>query len=124
MKRTLTLVAALAALPAGVALAGDDCRVPMADWQPRTAVMQLADRNGWIVHEIEYDDGCYEVEARTRDGHEIKATLDPRTLAVIEIEDEDDDRIRSARGSIPAGTVASPQNGLFESATPPQVKSN
>lgn len=124
MKKTLTTLAIIAVLPAGVALADDDCRVPMADWQPRAAVMDLAKEKGWSVHEIEIDDGCYEVEARTSDGREIEAKLDPRTLAVIKIEDEDDDEGRTMRVPASAGSVAPPANGLFESATPPQVKSN
>ncbi len=121
-----TAFAGLAALSAGVALADDDCRVPMADWQPREAVIALADENGWMLHEIEIDDGCYEIEARNREGRDIEVTLDPRTLAVIEIEyDDDDDKSRgNRRGPTPAGTIAPPANGLFENATPPQVKSN
>ena len=38
MKKTLTILGFLAVFPAGVALADDDCFVPMADWQPRDAV--------------------------------------------------------------------------------------
>lgn len=133
MKPKLTHIAAvaaftgLAALVAGTALADDDeCRVSMADWQPRAAVIKLAEDNGWTLHEIEIDDGCYEVEARNREGRDIEATLDPRTLAVIEIEyDDDDDEARgNRRGPTPAGNVAPPANGLFENGTPPQVKSN
>ncbi|KJS40195.1 MAG: hypothetical protein VR71_24340 [Roseovarius sp. BRH_c41] len=40
-----------------------------------------------------------------------------------EDEDEDDDR-GGARNPAPAGTVAPPQNGLFGTGTPPQVKVN
>ncbi|WP_297781686.1 hypothetical protein [uncultured Roseovarius sp.] len=40
-----------------------------------------------------------------------------------EDEDEDDDR-GGARNPAPAGTVAPPQNGLFGTSTPPQVKVN
>lgn len=38
MRQTLTFLALLAAVPAGAALAGDDCSVSRADWQPREAV--------------------------------------------------------------------------------------
>ncbi|MFN7598860.1 MAG: PepSY domain-containing protein, partial [Cereibacter sp.] len=41
MRKTLTILAFLAALPAGAALADDDCLVPMAEWQPREAVDQF-----------------------------------------------------------------------------------
>ena len=55
MTRTLTLVAALAALSGGAALADDDCRVPAAEWQPREAVMKLAEQKQWSVREIDID---------------------------------------------------------------------
>lgn len=42
MNNSLTIIALLATIPPGTALAGDDCGVPMADWQPRAAAMQLA----------------------------------------------------------------------------------
>ncbi|EAQ26542.1 hypothetical protein [Roseovarius sp. 217] len=42
-----------------------------------------------------------------------------------ENEDEDEDDHRGgARNPAPAGTVAPPQNGLFGTGTPPQVKVN
>ncbi len=123
MKKSLTTLAILAVLPAGAALAGDDCRVPMADWQPREAVMQLAERQGWSVREIEIDDGCYEIEGQDTDGRDIEVKLDPATLAVIEIDREDDDR-DGARNRARAGSVAPPPNGLFEKGTPPRVQVN
>jgi len=39
-------------------------------------------------------------------------------------DDEDDDSCGAVRKPAPAGTVAPPQNGLFGSGTPPQVKVN
>ena len=72
MKKTLTAFALIALLPAGAALADDDeCRVPRDQWQPREAVMQLAEQNGWTVRDFEIDDGCYEIEGRDQDGREI-----------------------------------------------------
>lgn len=124
MKMTLTILAILAALPAGAALAGDDCRVPQSDWQPRDAVVKLAEKNGWTLQEIEIDDGCYEIEALTREGRRIEVKLDPGTLAVIEIEKEDDDTKRAARGPAPAGAVAPAANGQTGAGTSPEVKSN
>lgn len=124
MNRTLTLVAALTAFSAGTALADDDCRVPMADWQPREVVMKLTEEKGWSVRKIDIDDGCYEIEGRDSDGREIEVKLDPATLRVIEMEYEDDDDRGGARKPAPAGTVAPPQNGLFGNAAPPQVQVN
>jgi hypothetical protein len=125
MRTTLTALSLVALLPAGVALADDDdCSSSRSQWQPREAVLQLAQDNGWTVRELDVDDGCYEIEGRDGDGREIEVKLDPATLRVIETEHEDDDRRRGARNPSPAGTVAPPQNGLFGNGAPPQVRVN
>ena len=91
MKTTLTILAMLAVLPAGAAFGDDDCLVPMADWQPRAAVAQLAAENGWSVRRIKIDDGCYEIDGSDADGRPIEVKIHPATLQVIEFEYEDDD---------------------------------
>lgn len=92
MKKTLTMLAVLATLSAGAAIADDDdCFVPMADWQPREAVTQMALDNGWSVRRIKIDDGCYEIDGRDAQGRRIEVTVHPLTLNVIEFEYEDDD---------------------------------
>lgn len=97
MKRLLTILAFLVAPPSGAALAGDDCVVPMADWQPRDAVVRLAEENGWVVRRIKIDDGCYEIDGRDAEGRAIEVTVHPATLEVIEIEYEDDEGDRRDR---------------------------
>lgn len=99
MKRVLAILAFVAALPAGAALADDDCFVPLADWQPRDAVARLAEENGWIVRRIKVDDGCYEIKGTDRDGRRIEVTVHPGTLQVLEVEykDEDDRPHRDGR---------------------------
>ena len=69
MKKTLTILGFLAGLPAGAALADDDCFVPMAEWQPRDAVERLAEENGWTLRRIKIDDGCYEIDGRDAEGY-------------------------------------------------------
>ena len=91
MKRILTILALLAMLPAGVALADDDCFVPMANWQPREAVARLAAEKGWTVRRIKIDDGCYEIDGRDAQGRRIEVTIHPATLEVLALEYEDDD---------------------------------
>lgn len=78
------------ALIASPALAGDDCAVPMTDWQPREAVVKLAAEQGWDLRRIRIDDGCYEVIGRDAKGRAIEVKLNPATLAVVEMEFEDD----------------------------------
>lgn len=89
MRKTLTILAFLAGLSAGAALADDDCYVPMADWQPREAVAGLAAAQGWTVRRIKIDDGCYEIDGRDAEGRAIEAKVDPGTLRIIELEYED-----------------------------------
>lgn len=94
MRKTLMILGILAVLPAGTALADDDCFVPMSDWQPREAVAKLASDKGWTVRRIKIDDGCYEIDGRDGEGHRIEATIHPSTLAVMRIEkdeEKDDD---------------------------------
>ncbi len=83
----LMLTLMLGATPA---LAGNDCAVPMTDWQPREAVMTLAATLGWEVRRIRIDDGCYELIGQDADGRAIEVKLNPATLAVIEMEFEAD----------------------------------
>lgn len=86
MRKTLTILAFLAALPAGVALAEDDCFVPMAEWQPREAAAAVAAEQGWTVRRIKIDDGCYEIDGVDAEGRAIEAKLHPGTLQIIELE--------------------------------------
>jgi hypothetical protein len=76
------------ALIATPVLAGDDCAVPMTDWQPREAVMKFAAEQGWDLRRIRIDDGCYEVIGRDAEGRAIEVKLNPATLAVVEMEFE------------------------------------
>lgn len=98
MRKTLTILAFLAAMPAGAAFADDDCFVPMADWQPREAVAQFATAQGWDVRRIRIDDGCYEIEGRDATGRAIEVKLHPGTLQIVEFEFEDDDHGREREG--------------------------
>ena len=99
MWKSLTMIALVAALPAGRALADDDCFVPMADWQPRAAVAQMAAEHGWTVRRIKVDDGCYEINGTDAEGRRIEVTVQPATLQLLSIEYDDDDDTRPARHS-------------------------
>lgn len=90
MKRITTRLVLTLALMATPALADEDCVVPMTNWQPREAVMKLAAEQGWVLRRIRIDDGCYEVIGRDAQGRSIEVKLDPATLAVVEMEFEDD----------------------------------
>lgn len=101
--KVAVLIAALvlSSLPPGAVMADDDCRVPMANWQPREAVEQMAKTHSWIVHRIKIDDGCYEINGEDGNGRAIKVKVDPGSLAVLQVRyerGEDDKRLqRSTR---------------------------
>lgn len=102
MRKTLTILAIAMALPAGAALADDDCRVPIADWQPRDAVLALASEKGWTVSRIKIDDGCYEIRGNDSDGHRIEVKIDPGSLDLVEMKT----RYRETAIPLPRNPVA------------------
>ncbi|SHF43607.1 hypothetical protein SAMN05444273_10645 [Litoreibacter ascidiaceicola] len=126
MKKYLMATTLLIGLgAAGVVLADDDdCRVPMANWQPREAVQKMAEAQGWTVRRIKTDDGCYEIKGRDATGREIEVKVDPATLAMVEFEyEDDDDDGNRGRGTVaPTGSVQPPANGLFTPGTAPVVQ--
>lgn len=125
MKKSLMTVALLSGVVVtGAAHADDgDCNVPMANWQPREAIQNMAEAQGWTVRRIKTDDGCYEIDGRDAQGREIEVTVDPGTLAIVETEydDEDDDDSRPDRNAAPAASMAPPNNGLFTPGSKPGV---
>ena len=52
MNRFLTVFGLATLLTASMARAGDDCAVPMTDWQPRSAVAAMATAQGWTIRRI------------------------------------------------------------------------
>lgn len=85
---TTTLMIGL--LASGASFADDaECSVPLSDWQPWSAVAEMAKARGWNVQRIKTDDGCYEIKARDGEGREVKAMVDPSTLRILRTERED-----------------------------------
>jgi len=113
----LPLALALAAVPA---LAGDDCDVPIDQWQPREAVMQKAERLGWNVQRLKIDDGCYEVRGRDAKGRVFKAKLDPRTLETVNMKRRDREHERE-RARISAGDASGAATPIVKPGTQPRA---
>jgi hypothetical protein len=121
VKRTVLIAAILAgALASSAALAReDDCTVPMAQWQPREAVEQMAKAQGWTVRRIKIDDGCYQIRGIDADGREIAVKIDPGSLAIVRI------KHRNGRGDRDDGrrTVpVPPANEVLNGPTPPKAE--
>jgi hypothetical protein len=70
----------------GAALAADDCRRPMAEWQSREAVTAHVIERGITTDRLRIDDGCYEVRGRDGDGNRVELKIDPASLAILELE--------------------------------------
>ena len=89
----LTLSVSLA-IGAGRVLADEECKDPIASWQPRDVLRKLLEDQGWVVHRIRIDDGCYQVRALDEQGRRVEATYAPASLTLIELELEDDEHER------------------------------
>jgi hypothetical protein len=98
MTRVSHLVA-LAAITVGVAaaavpaMASDrDARcgdAPKADWLSVAAIAEKATALGYVVRGVEADDGCWEVEARGKDGAELELHFHPVTAQLVHTDRDD-----------------------------------
>lgn len=93
MRKPLMILSLVLSLPAWTpawapAWAEEGCFVPLSDWQPRAAVVKLAESKGWAVRRIKIDDGCYEIDGKDQAGQRFEATVNPATLEVLKIEHE------------------------------------
>ena len=82
----LLLSLCLAAMPSW---ADDDCDAPVARWQSREAVRQMALRQGWQIQRLKIDDGCYELRGTDAQGRNFKAKIEPETLKVLKLKLKD-----------------------------------
>ncbi|MEN1960093.1 PepSY domain-containing protein [Luteimonas sp. MJ246] len=86
MKPFLPTAVAIALTASGAALAGDDCRRPMAEWQSRETVTALATELGLTTERLRIDDGCYEVRGRDGDDNQVGLKIEPASLAILKLE--------------------------------------
>lgn len=98
LKTTRVVVLGLLLFSSTSGRAGSDCDVPVSDWQPRSAVHALAERNHWQIDKLKIDDGCYEIKGRDADGRRFRARLDPATLEVVSMKQEHHARDRDRQG--------------------------
>jgi hypothetical protein len=84
MKKTVTMLAFLAAMPATAALAGEKCNVPPERRQSFEALGRLAGDFGWTIDKMKIDDGCYELRVTDGSGNVLKVKIDPATLDVVD----------------------------------------
>lgn len=98
--KTKFLIAAAAAViltGVGVAAAGEDCDARIGDWQPRSAVVKMAEERGWTVQRVKAHHGCYEILCTDKDGRRFEAIVDPATLKVLDQRNPDDEHRHDRR---------------------------
>ena len=101
-------------------LADDDCDDPVASWQPRENLREKLEAEGWTVHRIKVDDGCYEVRGLDADGVRAEASFAPASLIMMEWEREDtddDDRDHgngNTKNRQDNGKSQGPRNGIVK----------
>ena len=82
----ISFIATAVVLAAGSAFASDYCNASKSGWQPKEALQQKLEDDGWQVRKIETDDGCYEAYAINAEGQRVEAYFDPGTLELIKSE--------------------------------------
>jgi len=92
MRKLLTLAVFGLTLAAGYSLASDrstDGTAPRDQWLPLDQIEQSLRSQGYEVHELEIDDGRYEVEAIDPDGRRVELYIDPLTGKILRTERDD-----------------------------------
>ncbi len=77
---TLTILSMVAA---GAAHAAELCDVPTDQWQPREALQNKLEAEGWTVKKIKIEDGCYEAYATNEEGKKMETFFNPKTLEAV-----------------------------------------
>jgi hypothetical protein len=84
---TMGLIVLLASLglcaSLGAAKADWDCSAPLADWQPREALVSRLEADGWRNIAIRIEDGCYLAHAVNESGERLHGMFDPATLTPV-----------------------------------------
>ncbi len=75
--------ATAASFGSGAAFASDKCSVPRAEWQPKEALQQKLEGDGWKIKKIKVDDGCYEVYGSDATGKRRETYFDPKTFVAV-----------------------------------------
>lgn len=114
MKSFFPLALVIALTGPGAALASDQCRRPMVEWQSREAVTTHIAERGIISKRLRIDDGCYEVRGRDDKGNQVKLKVDPASLEILEL------KVRFGPGA-DTSRYFSAARGQMEKTTRPQA---
>lgn len=117
MKSLIPVAIVIALTSSGAALASDDCRRPMAEWQSRDSVAAHVTELGVTTERLRIDDGCYEVRGRDGDGNRVDLKIDPATLVLLKLE------VRFRPGADSSRYVPGARGQPGKSTRPPAAKS-
>ena len=79
----LSMLAAAPALGADDSASGNRLNVPQGEWLSPAQISEKLSAQGYKVHEIEADDGAYEVEMIDKNGTRIDTHVHPATAALL-----------------------------------------
>lgn len=95
MKKILLATVFISLAGASAAWADDDDRrcgnVPVEKWMSEQQIRERAQSLQLDVQKIKIDDGCYEVDARNRDGRRVEVKFNPETGTQVSVDGDDDD---------------------------------
>ncbi|WP_374367134.1 PepSY domain-containing protein [Dongia sp.] len=83
MKKFALSLILLTTLGAGAASAAELCQVPEAEWQPKEALEQKLQADGWTIKKVKIDEGCYEVYGTNAKGEKQEVYFNPKTFDVV-----------------------------------------
>jgi hypothetical protein len=66
-----------------MAFAAVACSSSINEWQPREALRQKLEENGWAVRAIKARNGCYQAHGIDATGAEVDAYFDPKSFSVV-----------------------------------------
>lgn len=66
------------------AFAMPPCAGSIKEWQPREALRQMLEADGWHVRTIKAKNGCYQAHAVDAAGAEVEAYFDPKSFRAVE----------------------------------------
>lgn len=89
MAAGILAVVAAATLPGVAGASSEACSVSAAERQTSDALKQKLEGEGWKIRRIKSEGGCYEVYGFNPKGRRVEVYFDPKTFAVVKLNDED-----------------------------------
>ncbi|MBV0933468.1 PepSY domain-containing protein [Marinobacterium weihaiense] len=89
MKKLIATLMLSGAVVSPLALADDDCKVPVNEWQSEQAFRDAIAAKGWEIKRFKIDDGCYEIYGYDEKQRRVEAYFNPKTFDMVKMELDD-----------------------------------